>query len=364
MTKDYYDILGVERNATEEEIKKAFRRLAHTFHPDKKKGNKEAEEKFKEINEAYGVLRNPQKRAEYDRFGYAGTPPGGFGDAGFGGDFGDFFGDIFSDFFGGRRRGGAEAGADLRYDLRITFLEAAGGTTKKVSIPKAVSCSSCRGSGAEPGTSPVACSSCGGTGQQRFQQGFLRISRTCSTCRGAGAVIPAPCKDCRGTGAVKAEHTLTVNIPAGVDTGSRLRLSGEGAPGIRGGPGGDLYIYLTVEPHPIFRREDSDIICEVPISFPQAALGCEVEVPTLEGTVKLKVPPGTQTGRVFTLKGKGIPSLGTSRRGNELVCIKIETPTGLNKRQTELLEEFSRISSDNTFPHRKTFFEKVKEILG
>ncbi|MBI5560535.1 MAG: molecular chaperone DnaJ [Deltaproteobacteria bacterium] len=364
MPKDYYRILGVERGAPEEEIKKAFRRMAHLYHPDKRKGDKEAEEKFKEINEAYGVLRDPQKREGYDRFGSAGAPAGGFGDAGFGGDFGDFFGDIFTDFFGGRRRPGPQAGADLRYDLDITFREAAEGTAKKINVPKAAQCPACHGSRAQPGTSPAACAACAGTGQQNFQQGFFRISKTCSSCRGAGTVIPSPCKDCRGAGTVMQEHTITVNIPAGVDTDSRLRLSGEGAPGVRGGPGGDLYIYLTVEPHPIFKREDNDISCEVPITFPQATLGAEVEVPTLDETVKLKIPPGTQTGKVFTLQGKGIPSVKTGRRGDELVYIRIETPARLNKRQRELMEEFASISNDDVFPQKKSFLEKVKEILG
>ena len=361
MPKDYYQILGVDRNATEDELKKAFRRLAHTHHPDKRSGDKEAEEKFKEINEAYSVLRDPQKRANYDRFGAAGA---GLGDAGFGGDFGDFFGDIFSDFFGAGRRAGPEPGNDLRYDLNITFQDAAFGTTKKVTIPKTTPCPSCRGSGAEAGTSPVSCSRCNGTGQEKFQQGFLRISRTCAACRGRGAVIVAPCKECRGGGAVRTERTLTVNIPAGVSEGSRLRITGEGEYGAHGGAPGDLYIYLVVEPHPIFKREDDDIICEVPVSFPQAALGAEIEVPTLEGPVKLKIPPGTQTGKVFRLKGKGIGSMRTGRRGDEVVCIRIETPAKLNKRQKELLEEFASISGDEGYPQKKSFFDKVKEIFG
>ncbi len=363
MAKDYYQVLGVDRNATDAEIKKAYRRLAHLYHPDKHKGDREAEERFKEINEAYEVLKDPEKRAGYDRFGQAGVG-GGFGDVGFGGDFQDFFGDIFADFFGTRRRRpGPEPGADLRYDLEITFEEAAFGATKKIDIPKTVPCATCNGSGARPGTSPARCSRCNGTGQERFQQGLFSISRTCSACRGTGAVIHTPCKDCGGSGKTRATQTITINIPPGVDTGSRLRIANEGEAGRRGGPPGDLYVFVTVKPHPIFKRDGYDVICEVPVSFPQVALGSEIEVPTLEGPVKLKIPAGTQTGRIFRLKGKGIASLQTGRRGDELVHIRVETPTRLNKRQRELLEEFARISNDDILPQKKSFFEKVREIF-
>ncbi|MBI5642187.1 MAG: molecular chaperone DnaJ [Deltaproteobacteria bacterium] len=364
--KDFYKILGVERGASDEEIKKAYRRLAHEFHPDKHSGDKDKEEKFKLINEAYENLKDPDKRAQYDRFGYVGSGQGqqGYRDAGFGADFQDIFGEVFSDFFGGaRRRPGPERGADLRYDLDISFEEAAFGAEKTINIPRTVNCSACNGSGAKPGTQPTVCSGCRGTGQVRFQQGFFSISRPCSTCHGTGAVIKDPCTECRGAGKVRTVSTLTVKVPPGVDTGSRLRLTGEGEYGERGGIPGDLYIVMSVSPHPIFRRENDDIICEVPISFPQAALGAEIEVPTLEGQVKLKIPPGTQSGKVFRLKNKGIASVHTGRRGDAQVILKVETPSKLNKRQKELLEEFAEISGEDTTPLRKNFFSKVKEIF-
>jgi molecular chaperone DnaJ len=361
--KDYYKILGVDRDATEDEIKRAFRKLAHEYHPDKRGGDKEAEEKFKAINEAYETLKDTEKRARYDRFGYAGIGAGGFREAGFGTDFHDFFTDVFTDFFGARRRPGPERGADLRYDLMIDFEEAAFGTEKKIKVPRTAQCSRCSGSGAKPGTQPVACPACNGAGQVRYQQGFFTISRTCSACEGVGTVIKNPCSHCRGTGKTKQTGTITVNIPQGVDTGSRLRLYGEGEYGERGGPPGDLYIVLTVKPHPIFKRENDDIICNVPISFTQAALGSSIDVPSLDGPVKIKVPPGTQTGKILKLRAKGIPSIRTGRRGDELVVLKIETPTKLNKRQRELLEEFAKISGDETMPEKKNFIDKVKELF-
>ncbi len=363
--KDYYRILGVDRNASDEELKKAYRRLAHEFHPDKHSGDKEKEEKFKLINEAYDALKDPSRRAQYDRYGYVGGPaPGGYSEAGFGTDFQDIFGEVFSDFFGGRRKPGPERGADLRYDLEITFEEAAFGTEKAVSIPRTVRCEPCGGSGAKPGTKPSTCSTCRGAGQVRFQQGFFTISRPCNACYGTGVFIKDPCSECRGSGKVKSTASLNVKIPNGVDTGSRLRLSGEGEYGDRGGPPGDLYIVLSVQPHPFFKRENDDIICEVPIGFPQAALGVEIDVPTLEGPVKLKIPAGTQSGKVFRLKGKGIASLHTGRRGDEQIIIRVETPAKLNKKQRELLEEFARISGEETTPLGKNFFSKVKEIFG
>ncbi len=361
--KDYYKILGVDRDATDEEIKRAYRRLAMQYHPDRCQGDKESEEKFKLINEAYETLKDPEKRAQYDRFGYVGGGPG-FRDVDFETSFNDLFSDIFSDFFGTRRRYTKERGPDLRYDLEITFEEAAFGTEKDIKIPRTIPCDTCNGSGARPGTYPSRCPTCKGRGQIRYQQGFFTISRPCTTCGGQGTVIANPCTNCAGTGRVKRLHTVTVRIPQGVDTGSRLRLSGEGDYGERGGPPGDLYIVINVRAHPIFKRQNDDIICEIPISFPQAALGAEIEVPTLEGPVKLKVPPGTQSGRAFRLKGKGIPSLHTGRRGDEHVIVRIETPTRLTKRQRELLEEFARISGDDTMPQKKNFFEKVKEIFG
>jgi molecular chaperone DnaJ len=370
MSKDYYAMLGVARDASQTDIKKAFRKMAQKHHPDKHKGDKAAEEKFKEFNGAYEVLKDPNKRAHYDRFGSDGPPMGGpghggQGDSGFGGDFQDLFGDVFSDFFGGRqqRRQGPVPGNDLRYNLDITFNEAVFGTSKEIKIPKTDRCGTCAGSGAKQGTAPETCKRCGGSGQERLQQGFFNVARTCQGCRGAGSVINSPCTTCAGAGVVQRSSTLTINIPAGVDTGSRLRVSGEGEPGPRGGPNGDLYVFLSVEPHPIFSREETDIICEVPISFPQAALGAEIETPTIEGNVKLKIPAGTQSGKVLRLRGKGIASLRSGRRGDQMVIIKVETPSKLNKRQQQLLEEFAEISDDDIFPHKKGFFDKVKEIF-
>jgi len=366
--KDYYKVLGVERDASADDIKKAFRKLAHQYHPDKHKGDKDIEEKFKSINEAYEVLKDPNKRAQYDRFGYVGAGPGGPGpgyrESGFGADFQDLFGDVFSDFFGGgRRRAGPEPGADLRYDLEVSFEEAAFGTEKPVQIPRTASCSKCNGSGARAGTSPVTCTTCNGAGQVRLQQGFFSIARSCPACGGKGSVIKDPCADCGGAGKVRVKRSLKVKVPPGVDTGSRLRIVGEGDTGDRGGPPGDLYVVLTVAPHELFRREGDDVICEVPVSFPQAALGAEIEVPTLEGPVKLKVPAGTQTAKIFRLKNKGIASLRTGRRGDEQVVIRVATPTKLTKRQKELMEEFAEISGEHAATHEKNFFSKVKEIF-
>ncbi|WKZ33575.1 MAG: molecular chaperone DnaJ [Thermodesulfobacteriota bacterium] len=366
--KDFYKILGVSRDATVDEIKKAYRKLAHQYHPDKHAGDKEKEDRFKLINEAYETLKDPQKKANYDRFGYAGSGAGfggGGAPGGFGADFQDIFGEVFSDFFGGggRRRPGPERGADLRFDLEISFDEAAFGTEKTVKVERTVACSACSGSGAKPGTHPVTCSTCGGAGQVRFQQGFFSIARTCPACQGQGSVIKDPCGECRGSGKTRSVAPLTIKIPGGVDTGSRLRLAGEGEYGDRNGPSGDLYIFITVRPHPIFRREKDDVICEVPISFSQAGLGAEIEVPTIEGPAKLKVPAGTQSGKLFRLPGRGIASVHTGRRGDEQVIIKVETPTKLNKRQKELLQEFAEISGEDTTPLRKNFFSKVKEIF-
>ncbi|CAG1065795.1 Chaperone protein DnaJ [uncultured bacterium] len=369
--KDYYKVLGVGRDASDDEIKRAYRKLAQELHPDKHSGDKDKEDSFKLINEAYEVLKDPQKKAHYDRFGFAGSGSGfgggpGGPEAGFGADFQDIFNDVFSDFFGGgggRRRPGPERGADLRFDLEITFEEAAFGTEKTVRVPRTVACNTCGGTGAKPGTSASACSTCHGAGQVRFQQGFFSVSRTCPACKGAGSIIKDPCTECRGAGKTRSTTPLTVKIPAGVDTGSRLRLSGEGEYGDRNGPSGDLYIFITVLPHSIFMREENDVICEVPISFAQAALGSEIEVPTIEGPAKLKVPAGTQSGKVFRMPSKGIASVHTGRRGDQQVIIKVETPTKLNKRQKELLQEFAEISGEETTPLRKNFFSKVKEMF-
>ncbi len=361
MGKDYYSILGVERNATEEEIKKAYRRLALKHHPDKEHGS---EETFKEINEAYSVLKDPQKRMQYDQFGTAGVGPG-YREAGFGSDFQDLFGEVFSEFFGGGRRGPSPArGADLRYDLELTFEEAAFGTEKEIEIPVTVDCSNCGGSGAREGRGGVqTCGRCGGSGQVNFRQGFLTISRPCSSCGGRGTVVRNPCASCGGLGKQRQRTKISVKVPGGVDTGSRLRLSGKGEPGEMGGPPGDLYVVVNVREHEIFRREGENIICEVPVSIAQAALGCEIEVPTLEGTARLKIPAGTQPGKVFTLRGKGIASLSTGRRGEELVVINVQIPKDLSKRQKELLEEFAEISGEHISHPSKNLFSRVKEIF-
>jgi len=364
MGTDYYTILGVSRTATESEIKKAYRRLALEHHPDKQEGN---EEKFKEINEAYSVLKDPAKRSQYDQFGTAGVGAGyreaGFGGGGSGG-FEDLFGEVFSDFFGGGRGGPSAArGADLRYDLELTFEEAAFGTEKDIEIPVTVDCSRCGGSGAREGTAAESCSRCGGAGQVNFRQGFLTIARPCSACGGRGVVIKNPCASCAGLGRQRTRTKLSVKVPGGVDNGSRLRLSGKGEAGEMGGPPGDLYVVVSVGRHEIFKREGDNIICEVPISFVQASLGCEIEVPVLGGTAKLKIPAGTQPGKVFSLKGKGVASLSTGRRGEELVVIDVRIPKDLSKKQTELLEQFAEISGDEVSHPSKNLFSRVKEIF-
>ena len=367
--RDYYEILGVNRNASETEIKKAYRKLAIQCHPDKNPGDKEAEERFKELSEAYAVLADGQKRALYDQYGHAGIEQGGgfgFSAGGFGGTpFEDLFGDIFGDIFGGGRRGGrGRRGDDLRYNLMISFEEAAFGLETKIQVPRHQSCSHCHGSGAKPGTSPQSCSSCRGSGQVRFQQGFFSLMRPCPDCKGEGKIIKDPCPECRGSGLTRSKKTLSLKIPAGVESGNRLKLSNEGEAGAHGAPPGDLYVVISVSEHPIFRREGQDVVCEVPISFPQAALGCDIEVPSLDGKVRLKIPAGTQGGKVFKLAGKGIPVLQGYGRGDQLVVIRVETPTQLTARQRELLEEFAREESENAQPLGKGFFDKVKELFG
>jgi molecular chaperone DnaJ len=368
MATDYYELLGVHRNATDSEIKRAYRRLAHEYHPDKNPGNKASEEKFKEINQAYEVLSDSQKRAYYDQYGTApgvqGSGGPGFGGFGAGMGMGDIFGDIFEEFFGGGRgRARATSGDDLRYNLRISFEDAAFGTTTKVRVPRWERCPDCEGSGAKPGTSPVTCTACHGTGQIRAQQGFFSISRTCSRCNGEGKVITDPCPACRGRKRVERERTLSVKIPAGVETGNTIRLTGEGELGSYGGPPGDLYVYLAVDEHPLFKRDGQDIICDVPISFAQAALGAEIEVPTLTGSTKLKIPTGTQPGHVIRLRGKGFPHLRGSGSGDQLCRVAVEVPSKLTSRQKELLQEFEGLNGDNSTPLTKGFFEKVKEIF-
>jgi molecular chaperone DnaJ len=364
--KDYYRILGVPRDATQEEIKKAYRKLALKYHPDRNPNDKEAEEKFKEINEAYACLSDPEKRAKYDRFG---TVDGfEFSDAGFdsfASAFSDIFEDIFGDFFGTftgqRRRTRPKRGADLRYDLSISLEEAVRGCEKEITIPRWVSCELCGGSGAKPGSGPVRCPECGGSGYVRFQQGFFSVSRTCPRCGGSGTYIVTPCRACNGEGRVRKYRTVSVKIPPGVDNGSRLRISGEGELGSHGGPPGDLYIIISVKPHKFFKRQGLDLYCEVPITFPQAVLGGEIEVPTLYGTEKLKIPAGTPSGKEFVLRGKGVPRLGGHSRGDQIVRVYIDVPKKLTPRQKELLQEFARLSGDEV---QKSFVDKLKDFFS
>ncbi len=360
--KDYYELLGVPRDASEADLKKAFRQLALKYHPDRNPEDKEAEEKFKEINEAYSCLSDTEKRANYDRFGTAEGIGAGFGAYTTG--FGDIFEDLFGDFFGtftGQRRTRATRGSDLRYDLDISLMEAAFGTEKNIEVPKWENCAECRGTGSAPGKGPVTCSQCRGTGHVRFQQGFFSISKTCGKCNGTGRIITDPCKACKGQGRVKRVKNVIVKIPAGVDTGSRLRISGEGDPGIYGGPSGDLFVVLNVEEHPFFKREGNEIFCEVPISFPQAALGAEIEVPTLDGTSKIKIPHGTPSGRIFHIKGKGFTRVGGHVRGDQVVRVYVDVPRKLTPRQKELLEEFTQSDGDEV---AKTFKEKIKDLFS
>jgi len=345
--RDYYEVLGVQRNATEAEIKKAFKKLAMKYHPDRNPDNKEAEEKFKEAREAYDVLSDAKKRAAYDQFGHAGVQggmgggPGGFG--GGGASFSDIFGDVFGDIFGGGGGGGRQRvyqGADLRYNLELGLEEAVAGTTVKIRVPTLVTCQECGGSGAEKGTTATTCPTCHGQGQVRMQQGFFSLQQTCPHCHGSGKIITSPCKVCHGEGRVQKQKTLSVKVPPGVDSGDRIRLSGEGEAGENGGPPGDLYVQIHVREHPIFKRDGSDLFCEVPVSFATAALGGELEVPTLNGKVKLKVPSESQTGKLFRLRGKGVKSVRGSHVGDLLCRIMVETPVNLSAKQKELLREF------------------------
>lgn len=347
--RDYFEILGVERNASEEEIKKSYRKLAMQFHPDRNPGNKEAEERFKEAAEAYEVLCDPEKRDIYTRYGHEGLSGAGY--RGFSGfeDIFSSFGDIFGDVFGfstgrSRSRTGARAGADLRYDLRISFMDAALGATTEINLQKYVLCSSCRGSGCAPGTSTQVCSRCQGRGQVTQSSGFFSISSTCPQCQGQGGVITTPCPECSGGGKVREEKIVQLKIPAGVETGSRLRLRGEGEEGRHGGPNGDLYVFIEVEQHELFERSGNDIYCRVPITFTQAALGGSVEAPTLTGKERIKIPRGTQTGRIFRLKGKGIANLRGYGHGDEVIEAVVTVPTNLTKKQEELLRELDKLS--------------------
>ena len=346
MTKRcYYEILEVERTVSGDELKKAYRRLAMKYHPDRNPGDPAAEEKFKEAKEAFEALSDPQKRAAYDQFGHAGVNPGMGGGGGFGGGagFADIFGEVFGDIFGGGGgRSRAYRGADMQYHLKISLEEAVRGTTVEIQIPSTEPCDVCHGTGAKPGTGKKTCGTCHGAGAVRVQQGFFSIQQPCPTCGGSGEVIEDPCSACRGAGRVETQKTLSIKIPAGVDTGDRLRHSGEGGPGEQGGPAGDLYVLIEVKPHSIFKRQDADLLCDMPISFATAALGGEIEVPTLDGRISLKIPAETQTGKVFRLRGKGVQPVRGGAKGDLLVTVHVETPVKLNHEQQELLLAFER----------------------
>ena len=367
----YYETLEVTRTAGDAELKSAYRKAAMKWHPDRNPGDKECEHRFKEINEAYDVLKDEQKRAAYDRFGHAAFEHGmgGGGNPGFGNDFASTFSDIFDDLFGmgGQRRGrssGRERGSDLRYNLEISLDEAYGGKTAQVRIPTAVTCEVCSGAGAKPGSKPKTCITCGGGGRLRHAQGFFTLERTCPSCQGRGQVIDDPCASCGGGGRVTRERTLSVNIPAGVEDGTRIRLANEGEAGVRGGPSGDLYIFLSIEPHAFFQRDGADLHCRAPISMVTAALGGSFEVPTIDGSkTKVKIPEGTQSGRRFRLQSKGMPVLRSKQTGDMYVQVVVETPQNLTKKQKELLNEFEKMSSKETHPESSGFFTKVKEFF-
>lgn len=372
--RDFYEILEVAKNASEAELKKAYRRKAQKFHPDRNPDDASAEEKFKEAKEAYEILSNSQKRAAYDQFGHAGVDQsagGGPGPGGAGpGGFGDVFGDVFGDIFGGGRAGGggsnAYRGSDLRYNLDLSLEDAVAGTTVKVRVPTLVKCKPCGGSGAKKGTKPTGCTTCGGHGQVRIQQGFFSLQQTCPQCQGRGTIISSPCNSCHGQGRIKEQKTLSVKIPAGVDTGDRIRLSGEGEAGEHGGPSGDLYVQVKVRPHPIFVREDSNLSCVVPITFSSAVLGGDLEVPTLDGRVNLKIPSGTQTGKVFRLRGKGVKSVHGGPVGDLMCKVEVETPVNLTRKQSELLEAFQEAMEEGAgkhSPRASGWFDKVKNFF-
>ena len=369
--RDYYEVLGVSKGASEDEIKKAYKKLARKYHPDMNPGDKEAEEKFKEVNEANEVLSDPEKKARYDQFGFAGVDPsygagaGGAGGYGGGFDFGDL-GDIFGSFFGGgfgggqTRRNGPQRGESIRASVAVTFTEAAFGCEKEVSIERSEQCASCKGSGCAPGTTPEICPDCHGSGmvqvQQRTPRGVVASSRPCQRCRGTGKIIHQPCADCGGSGAVRKRKTIKVTIPAGIDHGQTISLRGQGNAGKNGGPAGDLLITVMVRPHELFRREGNDVFCEAPITFRQAVLGATLEIPTIDGPVKYDIPEGTQTGTVFRLRGKGIPALNGRGRGDQYVTVTIETPRNLNREQKEALKRFDETLGESSYEKRKSFF--------
>ena len=379
--RDYYTVLGVNRDASDEDIKKAYRKLAMKHHPDRNPNDKGAEEKFKEAKEAYEILCDAKKRSAYDQFGHAGVDPSvgfgaagarGFGGAeGFGG-FADAFGDIFGEIFGagagGRGRGnGMYRGADLRYNLELSLEEAARGSEAKIRIPTMEACETCHGAGAKPGTQARSCPTCHGQGQVRISQGFFSLQQTCPQCHGTGKIIPDPCRTCDGAGRVKRHKTLSVKIPAGVDQDDRIRLAGEGEAGLNGGPTGDLYVVVSLKPHAVFQRDNSDLHCEMPISFATAALGGEIDIPTLDGHATIKIPPETQTGQVFRLRNKGIKGVRSSVHGDLYCHVSLETPVKLTARQKEILREFESISAENPGAHNpraKNWFDKVREFFG
>lgn len=372
--RDYYDVLGVSKGATAEELKKAYRSKAKEFHPDRNKDNPNAEAQFKEVNEAYEALKDPDKKAAYDRFGHAafdgsmggGGPRGGYGGQGdFASAFSDVFDDLFGDFMGGGRGGGqqrATRGSDLRYNLRISLEEAFSGLAKTINVPSSVACDTCGGTGAEGGSEPTTCPTCSGMGKVRAQQGFFTVERTCPTCSGSGQIIKNPCQACHGAGRVERERALSVNIPAGVETGTKIRLAGEGEAGMRGGPSGDLYIFIEVREHNLFKRNGVNLYCRVPVGVTAAALGGDIEVPTIDGgRSRVKIPAGSQTGRQMRLRGKGMPALRGGGRGDMMIELAVETPVNLTSRQKELLREFADLSEDNN-PESNSFFSKVKSF--
>ncbi|AWS49385.1 MULTISPECIES: molecular chaperone DnaJ [Providencia] len=369
--RDFYEVLGLERNASDKDIKRAYKRLAMKHHPDRNQGDKESEGKFKEIKEAYEVLSDEQKRAAYDQYGHAAFEQGGMGGGGgFGGgaDFSDIFGDVFGDIFGGgRRQQRPSRGSDLQYNMELTLEEAVRGVTKEIRIPTLETCDVCHGNGAKPGTSADTCSTCHGMGQVHMRQGFFSVQQPCPTCHGRGKVIKDPCNKCHGHGRVERYKTLSVKIPAGVDTGDRVRLSGEGEAGENGAPAGDLFVQVHVLPHNIFERDGNNLHCEVPINFADAALGGEIEVPTLDGRVKLKIPAETQTGKIFRMKGKGVKSVRGGLQGDLMCHIVVETPVKLNEKQKELLKEFGESlggkSGEKNSPRSKSFLDGVKKFF-
>ena len=368
--RDYYDILGVSRDVDGKDLKKAYRKLAMKYHPDRNPDDKDADAKFKEATEAYEILGDPQKRAAYDQYGHAGVDPnaaGGFGGGAGAGGFSDIFGDVFGDIFGGGGgggRGGPQRGSDLRYTLDLTLEEAVRGVEKKIRIPTLVGCETCDGSGAKPGTHPKTCGTCNGMGQVRMQQGFFSVQQTCPTCRGQGTIIEDPCNRCHGRGVKEETKTLSVKIPAGVDTGDRIRLAGEGEAGSMGGPSGDLYVQVSVRDHALFSRDGRNLYCDVPISIVDAALGGELEVPTLDGRVKLKIPAETQSGKMFRLRGKGVTPVRGGGAGDLMCRVQVETPVNLTEQQKDLLRQFQEsLTGEKHSPQKKSWFEGVKKFF-